>query len=614
MTYRQDIDGLRALAVLPIVLIHTQLWRLPAGFAGVDIFFVISGYLITGILLHESEVGGIDLPGFYRRRIVRIVPALVAMLVLVLIAAQLLLFAPDIRRVGLSAASAAALVANFGAWLRTGYFEHGARWEPLLHSWSLGVEEQFYLLYPLLLYAVMRFWRKRLVPILAAITVLSFVAGFAIGTVDQNAQYYLLPSRAWELTLGALVAAGATPRLKSPRLRDGAAIAGLGLTLASFFLLPGTRGFPVPWALIPCTGTALLLAYGGDAATARLLSLAPLRAIGLISYSLYLWHWPIIVFYRLMFGEIASTGTSAGLALAALAMAALSYWLIECPARRRWRNAPPRRVILAGIAAIMLTVAMALSAAFIAARAKPTESAARAAAWLNYVRSDAYRAQFRSGSCFLDAPGQRLRPECIAIRRDRPNALLLGDSYAAHLWQALAERFPGVNLMQANAATCRPVIETRGARYCTQMVQHMLGGFIADADVSRVVLAASWKPGDAETLAATIRAIRGKGIAVTVIGPVNEYDGEVPRLLATAIRAGDPSRIDRHRLDGPAKVEQLLRPRVEAAGGHYISLIDLECPGGLCRPLTPQGAPFHFDGAHLTPEGARSLAQGIGGL
>jgi hypothetical protein len=271
-------------------------------------------------------------------------------------------------------------------------------------------------------------------------------------------------------------------------------------------------------------------------------------------------------------------------------------------------------VILAGIAAIALTVAMALGAAFVAARAQPNDPAARAAAWLEYVRSNAHRVQFRTGTCFLDAPDQHLRPECVAIRRDRPNVLLLGDSYAAHIWRALAEQFPGFNLMQANAATCLPVIETHGARYCTQLVQHMLGRFIADAGVSRVVLAASWRPSDIEMVEATIRAIRGKGVAVTVIGPVNEYDGEVPRLLATAIRAGDPSRIRRYRLNGPAKVDQLLRPRVEAAGGRYISLINLECPGGLCRPLTPGGAPFHFDGAHLTPEGARALARGIDAL
>ncbi|WP_156456084.1 acyltransferase family protein, partial [Sphingomonas sp. CCH9-E2] len=348
MIYRKDTDGLRALAVLPIVLIHTQLWQLPAGFAGVDIFFVISGFLITGILLREGEAGGIDLPGFYRRRIVRILPALLVMLVLVMIAAQLWLFAPDIRRVGLSAAAAAALVANFGVWLRTGYFEHGARWEPLLHSWSIGVEEQFYLLYPLLLCWIARRAPRQLTIILAVITALSFFAGFAIGAIDANAQYYLLPSRAWELTLGALVAAGATPRIASPRLREGVATVGLGLIVASFSLIPAGAGFPVPWALLPCSGTALLLAYGGETTVARLLALPPLRAIGLISYSLYLWHWPIVVFYRLMFGEIAGRGTAAALALAAIAVAAISYRLVERPARQRWRNAPPRRVIPAG--------------------------------------------------------------------------------------------------------------------------------------------------------------------------------------------------------------------------------------------------------------------------
>ncbi|WP_197424280.1 SGNH/GDSL hydrolase family protein, partial [Sphingomonas sp. CCH9-E2] len=261
-----------------------------------------------------------------------------------------------------------------------------------------------------------------------------------------------------------------------------------------------------------------------------------------------------------------------------------------------------------------LTVTIALGSAFIATRARPSDPAARVAAWLDYMGSDAHRAQFRTGSCFIDAPDQTLHPECVALRGDRSNVLLLGDSYAAHLWRALAERFPEINLMQASATTCPPVVGTRGARYCTRLIENMLDGLATDARVSRVVLAASWQVGDIERLESTIRALRAKGVAVTVIGPVNKYDGEVPRLLSTAIRGGDPAAIQRHRRDRPVKVERLLRPRVEAAGARYISLIDIECPGGRCRPLTPDGTPFHFDGAHFTPAGARVLAEGIAAL
>ena len=338
LRHRPDIDGLRALAILPILLLHCGLHRLRGGFVGVDIFFVLSGYLITAILWRELSDGTFSLRQFYRRRIVRILPALAVMMVIVLVAGCILFLPRQIADLGWSATATSLFGSNIYFYLTSDYFAQASDAKPLIHSWSLAVEEQYYLLYPLLLMACRHKPRKHLAVIIGGVALLSFAIGAWMAFYQPSAGFFLLPARIWELSIGALVALGAVPVIGSARMRALLCIGALATIAASCIVISGSWPFPVPFALPPVLAAATLLAYGETGPTARWLSLAPLRWIGLISYSVYLWHRPLISFYQSRTGTSLSLVESGLLIAASLAAGAASYRLVEQPVLRRWRS------------------------------------------------------------------------------------------------------------------------------------------------------------------------------------------------------------------------------------------------------------------------------------
>src|SRR5207248_6169363 len=296
--YRPEIDGLRALAILPVVLFHYRAPGFQGGFVGVDVFFVMSGYLITGLVQSEMQCGTFSLAQFYERRVRRIFPGLFAMLAVVSIAAYVLLFPADLVRYAQSLFATALFGANFEFWREAGYFDTFANQKPLLHLWSIAVEEQFYLLFPALL-ILLRHAAPRLR--IAAVGFV-FIASFALGAWGVGAApvatFYLLPARAWELMLGALLALGAVPAFRTRMASETLAALGLVLIGASMFAFTPATPFPGPAALLPCAGAALVIHAADPQRTfvGRALGVRPLVFIGLISYSLYLWHWPVFVF------------------------------------------------------------------------------------------------------------------------------------------------------------------------------------------------------------------------------------------------------------------------------------------------------------------------------
>ncbi|WP_260580699.1 acyltransferase family protein [Sphingopyxis sp. PET50] len=471
MHYRNDIAGLRALAVLPILLVHAGLTAIPGGFVGVDIFFVISGYLISRIILKEMEGDRFTLTGFYRRRALRILPALLVMLMAVLAIGWWRLFPQDMRDLSWSAAATALSGSNIWFWRTVNYFGD-AELTPLLHTWSLGVEEQFYIFYPLLLIALRRWLPRHIVAALWVIAAASLAAGYGLILVNKaQASFYLLPSRAWELALGGLIATGGFPAL-GPRLRSIAAWAGLAMVVASLFVIEEGMAFPVPWALLPCVGTALLIAYGETGGTARLLSLAPMRFVGDISYSLYLWHWPVMAFWRFERGLTLDAGEMAATIAISFALAILSYRLIERPFLERGKAWPTPRVLWIALAAM---IAVAAVAALLAQQAKNTRIAnpevARLLTYLDYDESPQSYFQFRRGVCMADSALPTYDPRTCATRRtDRPNIMVMGDSHAGHIVQALAERMPDANVLRLTASGCDPIWPVEGDPRCTRVM------------------------------------------------------------------------------------------------------------------------------------------------
>ncbi len=608
MNHRPDIDGLRAIAVAPIVLFHAGVSVLPGGFIGVDIFFVISGFLITSIITREMATGDFSLANFYRRRVVRIFPALFVMLGLALAAGCLLLLPADVRSLSASAAAAAGFVSNIYFERHAGYFDGAAETLPLLHTWSLGVEEQFYLAYPLLLMALRRFLAAHLRAALAIIASASFLLSFELARTAPNSAFYLLPCRAWELALGGLVALDALPKAPSPRWRGLLALGGLGLIAIGLVTIHAGEAFPAPWALAPCGGAALLIAYGEGASSERLLAARPMRTLGAISYSLYLWHWPIFTFYRLRTDRDLTLQTGALAVLAALAAATLSYFLVEQWFLRRFRLGPPTAVLASGAAALGLFLAGAAIVDTGADNWRDLPADVRkVAAYGAYQTFPDHKAQFIEGSCFVSLGETFDREHCLALSATKPNLLVFGDSHAAQYWRAIALRFPGWNVMQATGAACRPMLGVSTEAHCNDFVPYVLNEFLARRRVDAVVLGGRWLEGETGRLEATIRLLADRGVKVTVIGPGVEYAGEFPRLLATAMLRGDLGALERLRVADRKPLDDEIARMVATTPARYLSAYDIECPDGQCQLFDPEGGPMHFDYGHITLAGTRSI-------
>jgi len=334
--YRPEIDGLRAVAVVAVLLYHAQLGIVPGGFLGVDIFFVISGFLITGIIEAELAAGRFSILRFYERRIRRIIPALMVMMLLCIPLAWRLMLPDDLENFGQSLIATTAFANNVLLMLTSGYFALAAEFKPLIHTWTLGVEEQYYLIVPLLLAAIFRWGGRRLtIVVIATITVLSFVVALVCVRYAPTAGFYLLPSRAWELGAGSLVAL-----VPNPADRRGS-LAALGLaTITGSLLLAGERFAGLVWPMaLPVAGTCLVLAYGRAATlTARVLAWRPAVIVGLISYSLYLYHQPVFAFARIASLDEPSRAPMALLIAPIFVLGWLSWRFLERPFRDRDRT------------------------------------------------------------------------------------------------------------------------------------------------------------------------------------------------------------------------------------------------------------------------------------
>lgn len=424
--YRADIDGLRAIAVLSVLAFHYGV-ALPGGFTGVDVFFVISGFLITSKLNDDIGAGMFSILGFYDRRIRRILPALFVMLAATLLAGYFLLMPGEYKSLAASAAMAAFGISNFYFLSNTGYFDQAAELLPQLHTWSLAVEEQFYVVWPPLLFAIAK-GRSRFIvaAILSGIVLTGLAASLAWYDANPKSAFYMAAPRAWELVFGALlVFLQPLPRA----FGEVAALIGLALIGAGFFLV-STASFPGVAALFPCIGAALVV-WPRSAKTTIGSLLGLLSPIGLISYSLYLWHWPVWVLFRTYInGGIPTAQESARLAAISVALATLSYIFVEKPFRKlRWK---PARSVSAGLAACLLILCGAMfvyMADGFPRRLSPASYAMRSLDVMWNWKCPAT----------VDISGQRLCSFGAPWASAKYKALLWGDSHAEHFVPLLNE-------------------------------------------------------------------------------------------------------------------------------------------------------------------------------
>lgn len=483
------------------------------------------------------QKGKFSLWAFYDRRVRRILPASLLTIVATGIVGYLILLPSDYAAFGRSAVASAFGLANFHfLWNSGGYFDSAADLMPLLHMWSLGVEEQFYVFWPLLLWGVVSISRgsaKAAVATLSLIIALSFSAAVYLTRTDQPVAFYMLHARAWELALGALIVFA--PRIGSRLLGEATAVLGLMLVIGSIFLLTSKMPFPGWNALYPCVGAALIIWPKSTPPFAEwLLRTKPFTFIGLISFSLYLWHWPVLVLYRQMgVGEMPPLMDRVLLAGLALALSLASYWFVEQP-MRKWRP-PYKKTVAFGI---MMMIAVAALGNLL--------SVNKGLAWRlpPEVRElERYRSMTAGGElspCFLTTLSDRAQlnfdpPRCLKKESNKPSVLVVGDSHAAHFMAALRTVFPNISFSQANASGCRPVIPVRGVERCAELMKQVFSKYAKDFDV--VVLSSRWPNDSIGQIRHTVDKLRSRS-KVIVLGPSLEYKFDLPILLAKRTIAG----------------------------------------------------------------------------
>lgn len=451
MQHRSEIDGLRAVAVIPVVLFHAGLPALPGGYIGVDVFFVISGYLITSIILDGVSRGTFTFRDFYERRARRILPALFVMLAVTSVAAWFILLPPAFRHFGISAAAVALFASNIYFLRTTDYFETPAEVVPLIHTWSLGVEEQFYLVFPIL--AVLVPGRHRAVILMALLLLASLSLAHGMATVRPAAAFYLLPTRGWELLAGSLVAYG-TPTLAVLRRghREMLALAGLAGVVGSYLLYDRSTPFPSLYATLPVAGTALVIAFATtDTWVGRMLSWRPLTFIGLSSYSTYLWHQPLFAFARHLSLNELRAETLAMLSVSAFVLGAVSWRFIERPFRdRAWLT----RAQVFALAAGASVLALSLGVAAFATNGLRSRFDDKILALLypkhDWLTDPCHRSEFTS---------KPMATSCVLGDARNVVGALIGDSHAAAIAQGLGASLAasGIGLLQLTFNGCPPI-------------------------------------------------------------------------------------------------------------------------------------------------------------
>jgi peptidoglycan/LPS O-acetylase OafA/YrhL len=615
--YRRDIDGLRAIAVMPVVIFHIAQSFLPGGYVGVDIFFVISGYLISAHILTDVAEGRFNIARFYERRIRRIFPAYAVLLCFVVLGVLFNFLPVETRDFGKAMIAAVASVTNIFFWATTGYFAVAAEQLPLLHTWSLAVEEQFYLVFPVMIMTIHRWARDWLTASVVVILLLSLTLSI-IGAYEWPlATFYLLPTRAWELLLGTALALKLVPPQGRASVRNVCAAIGLLLIVLPMVLYSPATHFPGAAAIPPCLGAALIIHAGesGESMTSRLLSLRPLVFIGLISYSLYLWHWPLMVFQRtdsLLVVSSSKTVVRSVVLITSLVCATLSWLLVERPTRNRAvLPTAPLMAVSGGLAASLVAAGIIM----IAAGGFPGRFSPAARAVAAYLDYDTHT-PFREGRCFLagDQPFSQFdRDACLPNVPGRKTYLLFGDSHAAALSLGLEHAFPDANVLQVTAAGCAPLemLERTGSEACPYVVDLALNLLPNQRKIDAVWLAARWKAAELPDLLKTIDAFRKEHVLVVLIGPSPEYQSAEPRLLAKVIENHDPELVARLAAIEPRMLDETMLDFAAANKIPYISIYAALCPHDRCIEYAGPGVPLFFDEDHLTAQGSIVAAGAI---
>jgi peptidoglycan/LPS O-acetylase OafA/YrhL len=652
LKHRNDIDGLRAIAVTSVLFYHANSGWLPGGFIGVDIFFVISGFLISSIILGGINRGTFSFGDFYARRVKRIVPALLVVLSAVCAAGWLSLFTDEYQRLGKHVAAGAAFLSNIVLWKEAGYFDPAGDLKPLLHLWSLGIEEQFYLIWPLLFFLLAKARRSPLAAI-GVITLASFALNLYWVKDHEVRTFYLPITRFWELSLGALLAYAVVLGTQrsgtviarfstvlsggaAPSIREGMAFCGLALLLVALVVLAKDDQFPGWLAALPTVGTCLLIAAGNRTwINSRLLGNPLMVWVGLISYPLYLWHWPLLSFQRILSPNPLSAARTLLTLAAAVALAWFTYRYVERPIRTRKARLRPVLALLASLSVVGVIGLLGFSD-----RIEPRSA--------SYGLEKIIAA--RNAMAFPGPNLVQLTEEESPIRgqgRNNPGVLLLGDSemeqyYPRIDWLLTAHPSQAKRIVYATRGGCPPIpfVRENHLPWCDGLVERN-NKLAEDSTIGSIVIAADWtgyfiasgpaeiwtyyydhdgtrgnlrgqlgtKAAD-EALAGFERMVSrfvamGKSVYIVLPSPTGRIFSPIRMIERTStdlsFRIREPYVSAPEFIATISPIVNQLKAIAARTGAHLIDPIPALCDPKRCPLVTTDGLPMFKDASHLNP-------------
>ena len=613
MIYRAEIDGLRAVAVLPVIFYHAGFAFAHGGYIGVDVFFVISGYLITSLIVEEKRAGTFSLASFYERRMRRLLPALFIVLFAAGICAWMLFTPQQLSAFGASVVATSLFASNFYFLHQTDYFAPPTLGLPLVHTWSLAVEEQYYALFPLVLWLGWRRGIRGVAVIISTIALASFAWCEVSWRRSPDANFYLIFGRAWELMIGALAALSAT-RLGGVRasVRDGATI--IGIALLGFSMAAFDDGVPFPSALtlIPVLGSVLLVLFAtSETWIGRVLRSPLLVGVGLLSYSAYLWHQPVFAFLREYSLEEPSRLMMLSACGAVFVLAYLTWRFVEKPFRDRRHLS---RAQITGFAIGISSSLIVLGSILVSTDGMRQYSP-------NYERLNAV-ADRKSNAAYVRERFDRLRKRPFDPADPRPRAIVVGDSFAEDLVNALFENGT-LDRYQVQTwyvpARCQIVamdfptqmthVDARDRDAC-EHADTLLDALTAIGQADLIVLAANWKDWSAEDMDHTVKSLNLLPHQKLLVAGSKSF-GKIS--LARYYRMSSQQLLQlRHTVDSSQRtVNEMLAARLDSSV--FVDLYALLCNDYVCPLFTNDLDLISYDGVHLTPAGARYLGELLSG-
>ncbi|SDP82995.1 Peptidoglycan/LPS O-acetylase OafA/YrhL, contains acyltransferase and SGNH-hydrolase domains [Ralstonia sp. 25mfcol4.1] len=645
--YRPDIDGLRAIAVLSVVAFHAFPHWMQGGFIGVDVFFVISGFLISTIIFQNLDKGTFSFFEFYARRVKRIFPALLIVLACCYAFGWFALLSVEFKALGKHIAAGAGFVSNLVLWSESGYFDKSADTKPLLHLWSLGIEEQFYIIWPVLLWAA---WKRKfnLATIATIIAAASLYLNLKGIKQDATATFYSPQTRFWELLCGSLLAwfvlykqqdlrrfgrrvdrvlarviYSAAQKNDGTTLSNALSVAGMLLLCFGFWHINHEFSFPGKWAVLPVLGAVFIIAAGPNGWVNKTFLAHPSAVrIGLISFPLYLWHWPLLSFARIVEAGVPSRNIRIGAVLAAIVLAWLTVQLVE----KQIRGGGFTKLKVLVLASLMAVVGYFGYDAF--------EQNGYQDRFINVMNvgvneSLAYNwfIGFRYGECFLDPqndPVQDFAGHCGANRDNHRSLLMIwGDSHAASLYRGFANNAAShnYNVAQYTVSACPPIMDFDGGqkRDCARLNQFTMQR-IRELKPDTLVMAGywaqyngtkGWEKLDTEKLAATIDMVKKAGVRnVVLVGSLPVFSVSQPEMLKRAyVWSKIETRTYRNFDPAARTTNDQIHAVAEKSGASFISPMDYMCDkqGCLLSLTTDKVVPLAYDYGHLTTLGSDHL-------